>query len=233
MRGKVSWVLLPALLLATSHGYAQCTKDTDCKGDRVCEAGVCTWPTPAGAPAPTAPSETAAPTPPDSNAAPASPDSAPPAAPVAAEAAPPAPAPVATPSAPLDAQPTPPSDEPTTRRRSKPAMVSGIVMVSVGPIALLGALAARNSQQRCDDRLRADYPSGVLPSSESYRVDDCNGYSLPIYVLGIGGALLTAAGIPLIIYGSKNVPAPRAAAHLELEPWASPQAGGLKLRLSL
>lgn len=33
------------LLLATpSITYAQCTKDTDCKGDRICEKGICTAP---------------------------------------------------------------------------------------------------------------------------------------------------------------------------------------------
>ncbi len=112
-------------------------------------------------------------------------------------------------------------------------MVAGIVMVSAGPIALLGAIAARNSQTRCDDRLQADYPDHVLPSSERYRADECDDYSVPIYVLGIGGALLTAVGIPLIIYGGKSMPDVRASRSLELQPWASPTAGGVRLRLTL
>jgi hypothetical protein len=33
-----------AALLATSMSYAQCAKDTDCKSDRVCEAGKCVAP---------------------------------------------------------------------------------------------------------------------------------------------------------------------------------------------
>lgn len=40
-------LLITALLglLSCSGAFAQCTKDTDCKGDRVCEKGVCVAPT--------------------------------------------------------------------------------------------------------------------------------------------------------------------------------------------
>lgn len=114
-------------------------------------------------------------------------------------------------------------------------MVSGIIMVSVGPIALLGALAAKSSQDKCDRALESDYPSHVLPTTEKYRVDDCNSYSVPIYVFGIGGAALIAGGIPLIIYGSKNVAAQptQPSGSLRVLPWAGPDSGGLKLRLEL
>jgi len=37
------------LLALSSAVHAQCTKDTDCKGDRICEKGVCTAPTPSSA----------------------------------------------------------------------------------------------------------------------------------------------------------------------------------------
>jgi hypothetical protein len=112
-------------------------------------------------------------------------------------------------------------------------MVGGIVMVSVGPIALLGAVAARNAQERCDDRLSSDYPDHVLPPSERYRAEECDAYSVPVYLFGIGGAVLTAVGIPLIIYGAKNVPDPHASRSLEVQPWATSSAGGLRLRLTL
>jgi hypothetical protein len=112
-------------------------------------------------------------------------------------------------------------------------MAGGIVMVSVGPIALLGAVAARNSQKRCDDQLANDYPDRVLPPSERYRVEECDKYDVPIYLLGIGGAVLTAVGIPLIIYGAKTVPNARASRALEIQPWATPSAGGVRLRLTL
>jgi len=124
-------------------------------------------------------------------------------------------------------------DEPKTRRRSRGALVTGIAMASVGPIALLAALAAKNAQERCDDALLQDYPNRVLPTSQRYRVDECNDYSAPLYVFGIGGALLTAAGVPLIIYGAKKVPDDAPRATLQVLPWAGPGSSGLRLRLTL
>ena len=112
-------------------------------------------------------------------------------------------------------------------------MIAGIVMVSVAPVALLGALAAKNSQEKCDRALEQDYPDHRLPPSERYRVDDCNGYSVPLYVFGIGGALLAAVGIPMIIYGAKSVPNGPPTASLRVLPWANPDSGGLRLRLEL
>jgi hypothetical protein len=112
-------------------------------------------------------------------------------------------------------------------------MVAGILMVSVGPIALLGALVAKNAQESCDSALARDYPDHRLPPSERYRVDDCNAYSVPLYLFGIGGALLGVGGIPLIIYGAKSVPRHPAAASLRVLPWASPTAGGLRLELEM
>lgn len=48
-------------LLATSLSYAQCAKDTDCKADRVCEAGKCVAPATAPPTAPVAPQPAAVP----------------------------------------------------------------------------------------------------------------------------------------------------------------------------
>lgn len=112
-------------------------------------------------------------------------------------------------------------------------MIVGVVMVSVGPIALLGALAARNGQERCDNALEHDYPDHRLPPSERYRVEDCDSYSVPIYLFGIGGAVLTAAGIPLVIYGAKSVRADAPRASLQMLPWAGRDSGGVRLRLEL
>lgn len=111
-------------------------------------------------------------------------------------------------------------------------MVAGIVMVSAAPVALLGALVAKNAQDRCDNDIKRDYPSLELPSSERYREDDCNAYSVPLYVLAIGGGLLVAGGIPLIVYGGKTLEAPTTA-RLQLVPWASQTSGGVRLRLDL
>jgi hypothetical protein len=228
MCGKAGWALLAALILVAGEAEAQCTKDTDCKGDRVCEAGKCT------APAPSPEAATAAESPAAESPAAESPVAESPVAesPVAGRPQPVAPAERARPPV-IEAEPPPPAPEPKTRRRSRGSMVAGIVMVSTGPIALLGALAARNSQKNCDDAIDADYPDHRLPSSERYRVDECNGYSVPIYVLGIGGALLTTVGIPLIIYGAKSLPDERPSGSLVLQPWASPTAGGVRLRLTL
>jgi hypothetical protein len=216
MRGRVLLALLSggSVLLASLSAHAECTKDTDCKGDRVCDAGKCTSP---GAATPPATDGAATPV--------AATPAAAPVAPVA-PVAPPAAAPAAA-TAPLA------QDEPQVRRRSRPAMVGGIIMASVGPIALLGALVAKNSQDNCDQRLQQDYPNNVLPPSEKYRVDDCNAYSVPVYIFSIGGALLTAAGIPLIIYGAKAMPEPPKSGSLHVLPWAGPDSGGLRLRLDL
>lgn len=110
-------------------------------------------------------------------------------------------------------------------------MISGIVMVSVGPLALLGAMAANSAQNDCDEGLERDYPDHMVPSSQGYRLERCDSYTVPLYVLGIGGAVLVAAGVPMIIYGAKTLPSKPA--RLQVTPWASRESGGLKLRLSL
>lgn len=236
-------MLFGGILLFSGVARAQCTKDTDCKGDRICEEGKCTSPsavTPAPTPVPP-------PAPPATAPAPPPVPEAPPvahAAPEAPEAPPPDEAPPRS-SGPRDAQElyalgsAPPAataplaeDEPVRRRRNAPLMVTGIVMLSVTPVALLGALAARNAQVDCDRELQEDYPGHILPESERYRAERCDDYSASVYVLGIGGAVLGAVGIPLIFYGGARVedPKPRA---VQLTPWATPQAGGVRLRLAL
>ena len=232
MHGRLVWAGLSgvAALLLSGAAAAQCTMDTDCKGDRVCEGGKCTAPLP---PAPAAPSGAVDPSAPPASEPPGQGAEPPPAEAAAPVAAPP-PAPVAAPpprrAAPQRVVAAVP-DEPVTQRRSRPLMVTGIVMVSVGPLALLGALAAHNSQDNCDEQLQQDYPDLMVPTSERHRLERCDGYSVPLYVLGIGGAVLIGGGIPLIVYGGKNMPVKNAG--LEVSPWASPRAGGLKLRLTL
>jgi hypothetical protein len=91
---------------------AQCSKDTDCKGERVCNEGACTAPAPGTAPAPPA-------------AAPAAAAPPPPQTPPGYTLVPVAPAPAA------------PAPKPETERYSTGMMVAGIFMVSTGPIILL------------------------------------------------------------------------------------------------
>src|SRR5258705_5885548 len=70
MRGRAIWALSSggAVFLASALAQAQCTKDIDCKGDRVCDAGKCTSPGLPPAPPP----------PPGSEGQPAPPGTAPP-----------------------------------------------------------------------------------------------------------------------------------------------------------
>jgi hypothetical protein len=124
------------------------------------------------------------------------------------------------------------ADEPAVRRRNRGMMIGGIVMVSIGPLALLGALSARNSQESCDSALENQYPNHVVPAYDKQELERCDGYTLPIYILGIGGAVLVGAGVPMIIYGAKSVPS-KPASRAQLLPWATPQSGGLRLRLTL
>jgi hypothetical protein len=238
MVGRASRALLVAsfVLLSAAKASAQCTKDTDCKGDRVCEDGKCTSPAalpPAPPPPPGSSAETPAPVP-DSTAPPAASPAGTPAA-TTPSAVPPAAAEPPRSSIAQEERPAEPvhKDEPQTHRRSKPALVTGIVLLSVAPVALLASLAAKNAQDKCDEQLQNDYPGHMLPTSERYRVEKCNDYSIPVYVFGIGGAVFAAAGIPLIVYGARKEPGPPQSGSVHLLPWASPQSGGVKLRLTL
>jgi hypothetical protein len=110
-------------LAMTSLSQAQCSMDTECKGDRVCEEGTCV------APHPTPATSTA---------------------PVATPAAS-APAPVT--SAPAEAAPPPRSTQVVDVRRKRHStgmMAGGIVMVSFVPIALLAAWIADIQQNQCE-----------------------------------------------------------------------------------
>jgi hypothetical protein len=249
MRGRAVRTLLSAatVLLVSGLCHAQCSKDTDCKGDRVCTAGKCTAPhaLPPAPPgneatpgAPQAPPATPATGEPANGATPsgeptsASPAPGPAAAPVATVAPPPAPPVVSAPT-PAQATTSAGQDQPPVHRRNRTAMITGIVLASLGPVALLAALSAKNDQDTCDTQLQRDYPDRRLPPSERYRVDACNAYSVPLYLFGIGGAVLAAVGIPLIIYGSKPVPAGAPRASLRVLPWAAPGSSGVRLQLSM
>ena len=41
LRGALAFTVLASVSLWSATGRAQCTKDTECKGDRVCNAGTC------------------------------------------------------------------------------------------------------------------------------------------------------------------------------------------------
>jgi hypothetical protein len=197
-------------LLFASSAHAQCSKDVDCKGDRVCEEGACVSPPAAAAalpPAPPAPSGAA----PVAGAAPA---------PAAAAAPAAAPAPLAPVASTFVAPPVP-----TTQRHNSGMMAVGIVMVSIGPIALLAAMVTSFNKADCESYDPIFDASG----SSSSRDSNCGRYNTPLYVSLLSGVGLIGAGIPMIVIGGKREPIGTA----RLTPWASPHGGGLGLRVDL
>lgn len=199
--------MLGSTLLA-AQAHAQCAKDTDCKGDRVCEQGQCVNPPPVEALPPPPPAPEAA--------APAVP---------APEAAAPARsgAPVLDGEPLADEQPTPRS----YHRRSPALMTTGIVLTSSSlPFLLITASLSSSAYDDCIDDLPADYGSTYNGSFQDCH-DSRQTRSLAIV---LGTAALLGVGIPLIVYGAKKVPNSEQAT---LTPWASPKSAGLTLRLSL
>ncbi len=192
-----------AALLATSLAQAQCSKDTDCKGDRVCDGGSCVTAAPPAAAAPVA-------TPP-ATAAPLTPEPA-----LAAPAVVP----------PLDLTPPPPK----MQRHSKGMMVGGIVMVSLTPVALLVASVAALGKGVCgiDNYDRTDSNGNTV-----YGHSDCSGYNPAIYGALGTALVLAGVGIPLIVIGASKEPVNPSAPTATLSPWATPTSAGLGLRVEL
>jgi hypothetical protein len=191
---------------------AQCSKDTDCKGDRVCDAGSCVSPAQPPSPSPAAPGGAD----PSGAAAPA--NSGDPGQARAAEV------PAAEPEVPAEQ----PREAPKLRRHSTGMFVSGIVMASMAPIALLVAAVANNEQTACERGLASlDFGDGSI---DTYDGVDCSSYDGRIYGGLISGAVLAGVGIPLIIIGGKKEPV---AATATITPWATPRAAGLGLRVEM
>lgn len=101
-------------------------------------------------------------------------------------------------------------------------MAGGIIMTASGPLFLFFALVA-HSQDGCPD-------SG--PASDAVVRCNKDEVALSTYALAITGVVLTAAGIPMLVYGAKHVPA-KPGARASVLPWVTPNAAGLRLRLDL
>ena len=131
-------------------------------------------------------------------------------------------------SAPLSAEPARSTEVTDTRRKyqrhSTGMMVTGIVMVSFVPVALLAAWVADLEQTSCE---RGGYYS--ITTDTVSRGTNCGRFDATIYGGLISAGVLMGVGVPMIIIGGKKEPLATA----RLSPWATPRAGGLSLRLDL
>jgi uncharacterized membrane protein len=135
-RGFRAGLVAAGITLSSGFARAECTKDLDCEGEQICEAGKCSAPPPP-APAPPAPAP-----------APASP-------PAPAPAAPPAAAPAAAPVRFFDEDE---ASKPRVKKRLKsPGLLAvGITSTAAGVIVLAYGYATNgcvndSSTRYCDD----------------------------------------------------------------------------------
>ncbi len=93
-------------------------------------------------------------------------------------------------------------------------------MVATGPLLLAIALLTKDGTCNSFD--------DTLTQAER---DDCQN-DARTYALAIGGVVLIAGGIPLIVVGNEKVPA-TTTAKASIGPWLSPRVAGVKLQLDL
>jgi hypothetical protein len=222
-----SWgFVIGSLLLFTSAAHAECTKDTECEGDHVCNAGACIAPTSApaddangwGTPPPAA--EVANPAASAGNSGPA-------------VAVPTQPANTPRVSAAADSQQAPATKansnlrERVMRPKSTALVVAGVVTLSASAFTLYGAYAAANLALFCS-----------IGESRS----ECRDYGRLAIGLGVATVALIGVGIPLIVIGSKRVPTeaqPKAsrrspsAPAAALSPFVTAESAGLSFQLLL
>ncbi|WP_437292460.1 hypothetical protein [Sorangium sp. So ce426] len=123
-----------------------------------------------------------------------------PAAPAGAAAPPPSGAPLA----PVAAHAPAPPAAPLTKRRNKGMMVTGIVLTSLGTIALLGGGLVIASTPSCSgDGCEYDPSSDPFSDDAGYEEDGAEGAGVGLVV---GGLVLAGVGIPLAIVGGRKVP---------------------------
>ena len=220
MKHLISSLAVVSIGLSSAYAHAQCTKDTDCKGDRVCDAGACQSPARVKPPDPNgwdvgaATAETADAANPEEKAS---------AVPPAAVSAPPAPpaksgAALETRGAASGGEER--SEPPKMVRRSPGMMAAGIVIVSIAPIPLfMGALYALDGLG-CGSGYDEPYER------------DCSEHSGEAAALTLMSLAMVGIGVPLIVMGAKRVPAkqPWQAAVL---PFATPGGAGIGLRFKL
>ncbi|WP_437312644.1 hypothetical protein [Sorangium sp. So ce385] len=123
-----------------------------------------------------------------------------PAAPPARAAAPPASASGAA-LAPVAGRAPSPPPQPLTRRRSKGMMVTGIVLTSIGAVALLGGGLALAASSATDTD-----PEYTDPFEEELGYEEDASATEAGVALILGGVVFAGVGIPLAIIGGRKVP---------------------------
>ena len=144
-RSVVGVLAFAAMISASTLARADCTKDTDCKGDRVCTAGACVDP---ASPKVQTPDDTAQPVPP-----------------VVASLPPPAPPPapvVASPAAPAQRTQSRPQRETGTRDTGVGLFVGGLVLDAIGAGMYYGGSRAKCDLGKSDCNTVAQAGIGVL-----------------------------------------------------------------------
>jgi hypothetical protein len=189
-----------------SSAHAQCTKDTDCKGDRICNDGACNDPTP---PATLAPLP--APEPPAAIAPPA----------------PPSPGAIPDACAPRgDGSAAREESSVATEPRSPAMATTGLVLTAIGTVSLVTTailvgkgVADQNASESafCTDDI-CSHAADAQRSAGNALVADA-------MVSGVIAAALLGTGIPLFFVGRHQVPA-----HGQGAAWWVPQRISAGLR---
>ena len=192
-RCAVSALALLAALGSTTLAHAECTKDTECKGDRVCNAGVCVAPTnspAAPAAAPAAPPAATAPL------------SAPPAYPVAPGGAVPG-APPTYPGAPVPVYlVSTRAPEGPMHRRSGALMGAGIAFIVLGFGTLIASVVLWPEYSYWTNQVATDPETSCATKNPPCDVSLLTAATITTVLTPI----FLGAGIPMLIIGAKKVP---------------------------
>lgn len=207
MRNPCAGLMAAVVWFASASAHAQCTKDTDCKGLRVCDAGQCTGP---------APSE-------DTE---ERKDSPPPEAAAAPVERAPASAKV------TEASSKPELDEPAPREtamraRSTPLVIAGSVALSLSSIGLyvtygasiIGVFGNRSHYDRLEREEARNIAIGFGVGT--------------VVLMAVGIPMIVIGSKRVPDTTDAGASRPSNLAHATLVPWAGRDGGGLTLRAPL
>jgi hypothetical protein len=130
-------------------------------------------------------------------------------------------------SPPTGAQPPPATEE---RKSGSPLRLVGFIAAGVGGAALVGGVVTGLMAKSADKKATDACTNGVCPRSAEKDFDSASSLATVTNVLFIGGGVLAAAGVGLIIVGGKSSgenSKAAAAPRLRLTPIASADGAGL------